>query len=57
MDTPSTPENHFATVPERSEEPRAAPQPRFAGVGARIQNRPGASLDQMANRIHPVRKR
>lgn len=52
--------NHFATppasVPAEKAEQRPAPAHRFPGLGAKIQNRPGVSLDEMASRIHPVRK-
>lgn len=54
--------NAFAIDPTPEAKPAAveakpAPRPEFPGMGARIQNRPGQSLERMADRIHPTRKR
>lgn len=35
---------------------RAAVERKFPGIGAKVQNRPGESMDAMADRMHPVRK-
>jgi hypothetical protein len=33
---------------------RSAVPRKFPGIGAKVQNRPGTSLEQMADRMHPV---
>lgn len=35
---------------------KAAVAQKFPGIGAKVQGRPGESMDSMADRIHPVRK-
>lgn len=58
----AAPINAFA-IPSSVEVAKPAPvaakpaaTPSFPGEGARIQNRPGQSLEHMADRIHRVRK-
>lgn len=35
---------------------KAAVAQKFPGVGAKVQNRPGESMDAMADRMHPTKK-
>lgn len=35
---------------------QSAVKAKFPGIGAKVQNRPGESLDSMADRMHPVSK-
>ena len=35
---------------------RRAVEKKYPGVGAKVQGRPGESMDQMADRMHRVRK-
>lgn len=49
------PNNVLATVsaaPGPSPAKAQPPSPKFAGVGAKVQGRPGESLDGMAARMH-----
>lgn len=45
-------ENAFAGLPSAP----AAPRHSYSGVGAKIQGRPGHSLDHMASKMHPGAK-
>lgn len=54
------PNNALAAMAQpaaKAQAPAAAPAAqRFSGVGAKVQGRPGQSLDQLASRMHPGAK-
>lgn len=47
------PNNVFAAKPAA---PAPAPAEQFAGIGAKVQGRPGESLESMADRMHKPKR-
>lgn len=50
------PNNVFAAKPAAPAHARPAPAKQFAGIGAKVQGRPGESLESMADRMHKPKR-